>query len=189
MSISRQDGPALVLVDVQKGWEELEYWGGRRNNEDAEERAAELLDVWRGLSLPVFHIKHCSISRRSPLHASNRGNDFQDLVRPVGGEPVVKKRENSAFIGTCLKEELEALAIGTLVIAGLTTDHCVSTTVRMAGNYGFETFVVSDATATFNRRGLDGINYSAELMHITALASLESEFAKVVTVEWVKGSV
>jgi nicotinamidase-related amidase len=109
------------------------------------------------------------------------GNEFQPIVKPIDGEPVVKKHVNSAFIGTNLKEQLDKNHISTLVIVGLTTDHCVSTTTRMAANYGYKTFIVSDATATFDRISASGQKYPAELMHETALASLHNEFATVVT--------
>ena len=151
-----------------------------------EENASELLMLWRENNLPVFHIKHCSSNPASLLNETNTGNEFKDLVKPVNNEPVIKKQVNSAFIGTNLKEQLDNAKITKLVIVGLTTDHCISTTTRMAGNFGFDTFIVSDATATFNKKGLEGQNYSAELMHETALASLSDEFATVVTLNFLK---
>lgn len=181
MSITKADIPALILIDIQKGFENIEYWGGQRNNPGAEENASELLRLWRENNLPIFHIKHCSSDPTSLLNELNEGNKFKDLVKPIGNETVIKKNVNSAFIGTDLQQQLIDSKITKLVIVGLTTDHCVSTTTRMAGNLGFDTYVVSDATATFNKKGLQGQNYSAELIHETALASLNGEFATVVT--------
>ena len=186
MKISKSDRPALILIDIQKGFDNIEYWGGQRNNPQAETRASELLKIWREKELPIYHIKHCSSIPTSLLHETNVGNEFMDLVQPISGEPVVKKNVNSAFIGTDLKAQLDAAKIKKLVIVGLTTDHCVSTSTRMAGNLGYETYLVADATATFNKKGFDGKNYSAELIHETALASLNEEFATVVTTESIK---
>ncbi|HTE33186.1 MAG TPA: cysteine hydrolase family protein [Chryseolinea sp.] len=181
MSITKADRPALILVDIQKGFENIDYWGGQRNNPDAELRASELLKIWRDRHLPIFHIRHCSTIPTSLLHETNAGNAFNDLVAPVEGESIIRKRVNSAFIGTDLQAQLDNDNITTLVIVGLTTDHCISTTTRMAGNLGYKTFLVADATATFNKKGLDGQNYPAELIHETALASLNNEFATIVT--------
>ncbi len=178
--MTKLDKPALVLVDIQKAFEDIAYWGGNRNNPDAEINAGKLLDFWRQNRLPVFHIQHCSTNPASKLFEGNAGNDFKDEVRPNDNEPIIKKKVNSAFIGTDLKQQLDDLGIKQLVIAGLTTDHCVSTTTRMAANLGFETAIVSDATATFDRVGADGQKFSAEIIHQTALASLYQEFASVV---------
>ena len=99
----------------------------------------------------------------------------------IEGERVYRKTVNSAFIGTELDADLRAAGIGALVIVGLTTNHCVSTTARMAGNLGFRTFVVEDATATFDRIGLDGSIRPAAEVHAAALSDLNEEFATIVT--------
>ena len=189
MRISKTDRPALILVDIQKGFDDIEYWGGQRNNPDAEENSGQLLRLWRKYHLPIFHIKHCSSNPGSLLNEANEGTDFKDLVKPISSEPIIKKNVNSAFIGTDLKEQLDGLKITKLVIVGLTTDHCVSTTARMASNLGFDTFVVSDATATFNKKGSEGQNFLAELIHATALASLNNEFATIVTTDFLKRAI
>jgi len=53
----------------------------------------------------------------------------------------------------------------------------------MAGNYGYNTIVISDATATFEKIGITGETYTSELVHHTALASLKDEFAAVMSSE------
>ncbi|MEO7490874.1 MAG: cysteine hydrolase family protein [Ferruginibacter sp.] len=183
MTLSVKDKPALLLIDIQQGFNDIEYWGGQRNNPDAEDNASRLLTFWRQNDLPIFHIKHCSSNPTSRLAEGNIGNEFKEIVKPTEGESIIKKNVNSAFIGTDLKEQLDNNKITKVVIVGLTTDHCVSTTTRMAGNFGYDTFVASDATATFNKKGIGGQLYSAELIHETALASLNNEFATVVTTD------
>lgn len=175
--------PALLLIDIQKGMDDLTYYGGERNNPEAEENAARLLVFWREKAWPLFHIKHNSTHPESRLVKGKPGNEIKDIVRPLDFETVIEKSVNSAFIGTDLQQRLDQGGIKTLVIVGLTTNHCVSTTTRMAGNLGYKTYLVSDATATFSRLGVDGRQYSAEIMHETELASLEGEFAKVISTE------
>ena len=138
MPISKKDMPALILVDIQKGFDDIAYWGGQRNNPDAEINAGKLLKHWRENHLPLFHIQHCSSNPNSLLHDTKEGNAFKEITAPIDDEPIIKKNVNSAFIGTALKEQLDNAKISTLVIVGLTTDHCISTTTRMAGNFGYE---------------------------------------------------
>jgi nicotinamidase-related amidase len=174
---------ALLLVDIQQGLQDDPYWGGARNNPDAENRAGQLLTFWRTRGWPVYHVKHNSTNPASPLVKGKPGNAIQKVVAPIPGEPLFEKTVNSAFIGTGLEDHLRAAGTEQLVIVGLTTDHCISTTVRMAGNLGFTTWVVEDATATFGKVGPDGTPYPAQLIHDTAMASLHGEFATVVKIE------
>ncbi|MFH6959822.1 cysteine hydrolase family protein [Flavobacterium aquidurense] len=176
----KDQNTALIIIDVQKGFNDEEYWGGNRNNKEAETKIAQILKQWRTFELPVFHIVHSSSNANSKLHVSNSGFEIKDEAKPISGEPVIAKNVNSAFIGTDLKERLDALKIRTLVIVGLTTDHCVSTTTRMAGNFGFEVYLISDATATFDRIGINGEKYDSEMIHQISLASLHNEFAQVI---------
>ncbi len=173
--------PALLMVDVQKGFDNIPFWGGERNNLDAEDNMERILHLWRQNNLPVYHIKHCSIHNNSPLSKLNEGNNFKDFITPQNNEPIIEKEVNSAFIGTNLQDDLKNKNIDTLVIVGLTTDHCVSTTTRMAGNFGFNTLLIEDAVATFNKTGADGTVYNAQLIHDTAIASLKDEFATILS--------
>ena len=172
---------ALLLIDVQKGLDDWDFYGGHRNNPQAEENMAKILSKWRHEGRPVFHVRHSSTNPNSPLHASKLGFQIKDEVAPVETEPLFTKNVNSAFIGTNLDNTLRKRGIEKVVILGLTTNHCVSTSVRMAANLGFEVILISDATACFNGIGIDGTSYDAELMHQTTLASLKDEFAMVMS--------
>src|SRR5579875_2799251 len=144
MSLFTNGKTALILVDIQKGFDYIEYWGEQRNNPEAEQNAGQLLSLWRSYNLPLFHIQHCSSNPASILAPGNGGNEFKEIIKPMKGETVIQKNVNSAFIGTDLKTRLDSKEIESVIIVGFTTDHCISTTARMAANYGYQTFVVSD---------------------------------------------
>jgi nicotinamidase-related amidase len=177
------DRSALLVIDVQQGFRDPDW--GARNNPQAEERIADLIAAWRANEWPVMHVAHSSTSERGHFRIGTAGHQQMQQAAPADGEPVYLKTVNSAFIGTSLEVDLRCRAIDKLVVVGLTTNHCVSTTARMAGNLGFETYVVSDATATFERMGLDGAMRPAADVHAAALSDLDEEFAAVVNSEWV----
>ena len=174
---------ALILIDVQEGLDEPRL--GQRNNPAAEANMARLLRHWRERGRPVFHIQHMSTEPDSPLRPELPGNAIKAVVAPQGEEPVIRKQVNSAFIGTDLDARLRQARIESLVIVGLTTDHCVSSTARMAGDLGYDTVVVADATAAHEQRSYDGSHHDAETVHQLALAHLHEEFATIVTTEQV----
>lgn len=172
---------ALIIIDVQDGFDDPQW--GQRNNPDAEINIARLLADWRTKGRPVYHVQHMSTSPDSPLRPDQPGNAIKRMVAPQGAEPIIQKTVNSAFIGTDLEDRLREDGIQSVVIVGLTTNHCVSTTARMAGNLGFTTFVVDDATATYDKSGYDGTQYPAKTVHAVSLASLHGEFATIVTTD------
>ena len=170
---------ALLVIDAQVGIDSGKF--GARNNPAAEPHIAQLLAAWRKAGRPVIHVRHDSVTPGSPLRPGELGHAFKPEAAPEDGEPVFGKSVNSAFIGTGLESHLREAGIGALVLVGFTTDHCVSTTARMAANLGFETTIVGDATATHERTSPDGQHFCAMTMHETALASLCGEFCRVVT--------
>lgn len=178
---------ALLAVDVQRGFD-APCWG-RRNNPQLEARVALLLRAWRTSGRPLIHARHMATSPTSPLRPGQPGNEFKLEAAPLPGELVIEKTVNSCFIGTPLEACLRERGYDALVIIGLTTNHCVSTTTRMAANLGFTAWVVSDATATFDRKGPDGVAYSAEQIHAISLSDLHGEFATVVDTQTVIAAV
>lgn len=171
----------LLVIDVQQGFLD-ESWGPR-NNPDAEENIARLIAAWRRNGRFVRHIHHASQSSAGTFFRGTTGHHPKLEAMPVPGEPVHVKEVNSGFIGTSLEKDLRNAGVDTLVVVGLTTNHCVSTTVRMAGNLGFVVYLVEDATATFDRVGLDGrIRFAADV-HAAALSDLSEEFATIISTD------
>jgi nicotinamidase-related amidase len=172
---------ALIVIDVQRAFDEWQAAGKRRNNPEALTRIVELLAAFRGGGLPIFHIRHEGTRPGSSFLPNGTGYPVKDEAREIEGEPVIVKRVNSAFIGTDLEQQLRAADIKTLVICGATTNHCVETTVRMAGNLEFDACLVRDATWTFDRVGPDGDAHAAADIHAMTLANLDGEFARIVS--------
>ena len=169
----------LLIVDMQVGmtWPAPEI----RNNHQAEAVIAELLAAWRDRGAPIVHIRHISRTPGSPFWPGQPGVEFQPLLAPRQHEHVVEKNVPDAFINTGLERWLHARGESALVIVGVSTNNSVECTARTAGNLGFRTFVVSDATFAFDKEDFNGVKRSAAEVHAMSLANLHGEYATVIS--------
>lgn len=169
----------LVIIDVQKGFSDPSW--GHRNNPDAEFIMKSVLKEFRNAKRTIIHVRHDSVNAESPLYHGKESFEFKPEVLPIGGEIIITKHVNSAFIGTDLESILRRFTTPQVYFMGLTTDHCVSTTVRMSANLGFDSYVIEDACATHDRMDKEGNTVDAQIVHDVNIASLRGEFAKMVT--------
>lgn len=169
---------ALLPIDMQQGFD-LPSWPARWNKAvDANGQA--LLAAWRETRRPILHVRHDSVQPGSTLARNHAGNAFRDGFGPVGQEPLISKSVNAAFIGTDLDLRLRRLGVDTIVAFGITTDMCVSTTVRVGANMGYRMILVEDACDCFDLPDGQGGTIPAETVHRTHVATLGFEFARVV---------
>ncbi|MCM2677546.1 cysteine hydrolase family protein [Alkalicoccobacillus plakortidis] len=172
---------ALIVIDVQKAFEHGAW--GERNNLQAEENILRLVEKCRTQNQMIIFVQHTSTNPKSHFYIEDECVKFKDYMKPLKDEVVIQKQVNSAFIGTDLEKILHENKVDEVVIVGLTTPHCVSTTTRMSANLGFKTTLISDATAAFELTDQNGITYDAKTIHQVSLATLHEEFAEVRTTE------
>lgn len=171
---------ALIVVDVQTGFDDEDHWGPR-NNPACEENIAALIEAWRAHRQPIIFVRHDSTEEGSPLRPDQAGNGFKDVV---SGEPdlLVSKHVNSAFHGEPdLEAWLRENGVADVVICGIQTNMCCETTARVGANLGFDVRFALDATYTFDLPGRDGATLTAEELSRVTAANLDPEFGRVVS--------
>lgn len=171
----------LIPIDVQCGFD-LPPWPPR-NNPAMEANGLRLLEAWRRAGWPLIHVRHDSVMPGSVFEPAHPGNALRPGFEPRDGEPLVTKSVNAAFIGTDLDLRLRRLGVDTVVLFGISTDMCVSTTARVAANLGYRTIVVGDACTCFDQPDADGTVIPADAIHRAHLATLRAEFAQVVATD------
>ena len=172
---------ALIVVDVQRGFDDSAFWGPR-DNPDADRNIASLVDAFTAAGLPMVFVQHDSTNPDSPLHPSRSGNHLKEYLDTAQPDLVVRKSVNSSFHGTPdLNRWLQRKQVDGLVICGITTNHCCETTARVGGNLGYRVLFAADATHTFDRTGPDGRELTADQLAHATCTNLHDEFATVVT--------
>ncbi len=179
MNTIKSSGPALIVIDVQKGIDEADHWGGNRNNPGAEGNIELLMAYWQKMKYPVFIVQHCSVTPTSPFFPGKEGNALKDFVAVQKAANLIQKKSANAFVGTTLENQLNEMGVVDVYIVGFITNNSVEATARMAGDLGFKTTVVDDATATFSKKGLNGTIHSSDLIHQISLANLAGEYAAI----------
>jgi len=170
---------ALIVVDAQAGFDDP--WWGTRNNPVADERIESLVDGFVASGQPVVYVRHDSDNPGSPLHPDNSGNRLKPYLRATP-DLLVVKRVNSSFHGEPdLHGWLSGEGVGSIVVCGITTNHCCETTARVGGNLGYDVRFALDATHTFDRVGPDGTTMTADELARATATNLHGEFAQVVT--------
>lgn len=169
----------LMIIDMQQGmsWPQA----GERNNPDAEHNMAELLAHWRAAHAPIIHIRHLSTEPDSLFWPEQDGVLFQEAFEPLDNEKVIEKSVPDAFIHSDLAAWLAEQQIDSLVIVGVSTNNSVESTVRSAGNLGFNVYVVESACFAFQMEDFFGLVRSADDVHAMSLANLHGEYATVIS--------
>ena len=171
------DRAVLLPIDMQQGFDEPKW--PRRWNEAVDANGLALLAKWRETGRPIIHVRHDSIVQGSTLHPDSPGNRHRPGFEPLAGEPLVTKSVNSAFIGTDLDLRLRRLGARHVVTFGISTDMCVSTTIRTGANMGWDMVVVADACDCFDLPDGNGGTIPAEAVHAAHVATLSYEFCRV----------
>lgn len=174
----RRDELALIVIDMQRDFVESGGFGESLGNDVSRLSAIvptvkRLIEGCRGAGIPVIHTQEChrpdladlppaKRNRGNPslrigddgpmgriLIAGEPGTAILDELAPLQGELVIEKPGKGAFYATSLQDELQRRHLSQLIVAGVTTEVCVQTTMREANDRGYECLLAEDATESY----------------------------------------
>lgn len=172
----------LVLIDIQNDY----FKGGGLTLvgiEEAAHNCRRLLEHFRKLNLPIFHVQQLSLQAGAPLFVPyTKGCEIHDLVKPQANETLVIKHYPNSFRETILQNALQKAHVTHLVVCGAMSHMCVDTTVRAAFDLGYVCTLISDACAT---RDLEfaGKKIAAADVHASFMSALSYPFATTLTTQ------
>jgi nicotinamidase-related amidase len=168
---------ALIMIDLQNTYRRgvMKLSGV----EQAIAEAAKLLEMARDLKVPVIHIQHDG-GPGTPYDVRAEIGAISDEVAPIAGESVITKNYPNSFVQTDLDEQLKALGVHKIMLAGFMTHMCINSTAHGGFNLGYAPTVVASATATRALEGANGQVLTAQQVHDAAIASTRDLYAAVV---------
>src|ERR1700704_6883173 len=169
---------ALIVIDMQRDFVDPGGFGEALGNDvsllqQAVAPTRRVLEATRAAGVLVIHTREghrpdlsdCPPAKLARGHLDNGigdpgpmgrilvrgeyGHDIVDDLKPLAGEPVVDKPGKGAFYATDLNEILKSRGIRQLIVCGVTTEVCVSTTVREANDRGYDCLVLEDCVASY----------------------------------------
>lgn len=176
--------PALVIVDMCKGFVEPEYPFSSLPAIPATEQIKKVLELSRKTKIPVIYTTNAKIDNRAqlgywkvqgmldPVMAEGDGREIHPLIAPLEGEIVIEKYYPSAFFGTNLASLLIYHKIDTLIVTGTVTSGCVRATVLDGFNHNYRVMIPEECVCD---RG--------EVSHKVALFELHMKYADVVSTQ------
>lgn len=173
-----QKSASLIVINAQKAL--LDSSLGKSSNSKAVENIFKILTAFRETGNPIFHIKHISQNPKSRFYSTNDGSHIISSLLPKENEAVIEKSKSSAFVDTNLNEMLDQIKSTEAILVGFTANDCIDATARNASELGLNTFVVGDATASFDISTVDGKVYDAARVHDLTLANINALYAKVI---------
>lgn len=173
---------ALLVVDVQQGFDDTAYWG-QRSNPACEANIEKLMATWRAAGQPIVRVVHDSTTPGSPLAAGQPGNRVKEIV-DGRVDLEVRKSVHSSFHGTPdLNRWLQEDMVTGIAVCGITTNMCCETTARVGSDLGYDMWFVLDATAGFDLSDESGSTVTATQLARSTAAILSADFGVVIDTE------
>lgn len=178
---------ALLVIDMQMHMADRTASGRPRCNPDAEIHVASLLALFRAKGLPVFHVLHHDLDPASDFQKGKHEAEPMPCAVPIEGEAVFWKTGSSGFSGTGLDAALRRAGITRIVLIGAVAAYCITSTTRAGHDLGFDIVLPGDALLGFDLPAHDGGRIDAETALRVTLATLGSDFARLMTTDQVAG--
>ncbi|KNC12674.1 cysteine hydrolase [Pantoea sp. RIT-PI-b] len=173
---------AVIVIDIQN-----EYFPGGKmpipDGMQALKNSKRIVEFAHKNKMPVFFVQHLG-DADGPLFAKgSRFAEFHKDLQPAKGDRVISKATPSSFVGTDLQKQLDSLGIKQLIITGLMTHMCVSSTARDAVPLGYSVIIPEDATATRDLATWDNKVVDHKVLQQAALTGVADVFAEIKTTD------